>query len=124
MNKIEVILKKEIFKKIDVVVKNELFEALSIKVEQVCCKLYNDYELTLHGSLNVNNDHGLKGRAMKMKANACDENGNIIHVFYEYGEHKFYLVNYDAFSITASDVRRCFDIEELHHIEIYPYVEK
>lgn len=58
------------------------------------------------------------------KTNLCDEEGRILFVNKSYSGISFEMVNYDAFSITCSDLTRFFDIDKLHHVEIYPNVRK
>lgn len=47
-----------------------------------------------------------------------------MYVNKSYSEISFKMVNYDAFSISCSDLTRFFDIDKLHHIEIYQNARK
>ena len=66
----------------------------------------------------------LEGYSLYLRANPCDEKGGILFVNKSYSGISFEMVSYDAFSITCSESTRFFDIDKLHHIEIYPNVRK
>lgn len=64
------------------------------------------------------------GYLLNMRVNLCDEEDRILFVDRSYSEINFELVNYDAFSISCSDLARFIDMDKLHHMEVYPHVRK
>ncbi len=103
--------------------KKELFDGIGVEVNQLYASLNEEDDIHINGSVS-NVGKGLKGNLLEIKANLCAENGEILYVLNTYSTMKFDLVRYDSFSMYCSSVSRFFDMDELHHVELYPRVKK
>ena len=110
-------------KKVEIIVKQELFDNIGVTVEQLHYNIGKNYDFMLCGSVSSNNEK-LDGYLLYLRANFCDEEGGILFIDKSYSQISFEMVNYDAFSLSCSNLTRFFEVEKLHHIEIYPNVRK
>lgn len=110
-------------KKVELIVKQDLFDKIGVTIGQLHYNIDKNNDFSLCGSVSSDSKK-LEGYSLYLRANLCDEEGGILYVNKSYSGISFEMVNYDAFSITCSDLTRFFDIDKLHHIEIYPNVRK
>lgn len=110
-------------KKVELIVKQDLFDKIGVTIGQLHYNIDKNNDFSLCGSVSSDNEK-LEGYSLYLRTNLCDEEGSILFVNKSYSGISFEMVNYDAFSITCSDLTRFFDIDKLHHIEIYPNVRR
>ena len=111
-------------KKIELILKKELFDKIGVEIGQLHYEIDKDNnDFRLCGSVSSDNEK-LRGYSLYLGTNLCTEKGEILYVNKSYSGISFEIINYDAFSIYCSDLSRFFDVEQLHHIEIYPNVRK
>ena len=105
--------------KFEVVIKKELFEVLGLSVGR--CFAYTDEN---DSYVRINGEIYCKGTwedsfNLKVKANLCNENDEIVRVDYDFDEKTFLKVGYESFSIN------CYkESDNLKYVEVYPKVEK
>ena len=110
-------------KSVELVVRNDLFEGIGVTIGQLHHHINKDHDFMLCGSVSTDKNE-IDGFMLDLRVNLCNEKGEILFVNRSYSEVSFDKVKYDAFSISCSDISRFLDINELHHIEIYPHVRK
>ena len=110
-------------KKLELIVKQDLFDKIGVTIGQLHYNLDKNNDFLLCGSVSSEGQE-LEGYSLYLRANFCDEEGSILFVNKSYSGISFEMVNYDAFLIACSDLTRLFDIGKLHHIEIYPNVQR
>lgn len=106
-------------KKIETVVKKELFDALGLSIGK--CLAYTDEKdsyVRVHGDITCTGEW-TKGHNLIVKANLCDEDGQIIRIDEDLEKKKFLEVGYESFSIS------CYKgyPDSIKYVEIYPRVE-
>lgn len=110
-------------RKIELIVKQELFDKIGVEIGQLHYELDKDNNFMLCGS--VRSDNGkLAGCLLYLRANLCNEKGEILYIDKSYSGISLEMVNYDTFSMYCFNLSRFFDIEQLHHVEVYPNVRK
>lgn len=110
-------------KNFEVVVKKDLFDGIGVKVEQLNCHINEENDFRLYGSITAE-DARMDGYLLHVKANLCDEEGRVWYVLNDFSGISFEMVKYDTFSLYCADLKRFFDLDKLHHVEVYPKVGK
>ena len=108
---------------VELVVRNDLFEGIGVTIGQLHYHINKENDFMLCGSVSTDKNE-LDGFVLDLRVNLCNEKGGILFVNRSYSEISFDKVKYDAFSVSCSDISRFFDINELHHIEVYPHVTR
>ena len=108
---------------IELKVKEGLFNNIGVEIAQLYCNLDKDGDFRVCGSVSSNNEK-LEGYLLYLKINLCNEKGEILYTEKTYRGISFEMVNYDAFSMCCSNISRFLNIDQLHHIEIYPNLRK
>lgn len=110
-------------KELAVVVKQELFNKLGLKIGQLNGCFNEKDEFRLCGSVSADKELP-EEYTVSIKVNFCDEGGGILYVLEDYFGVNLDVVNYDSFIKKASFLNVFFDLDKLHHVELYPTVFK
>ena len=108
-------------KAVELITKDELFKKVNIKHGQLCCYLNEENDIHINGSLTLEGKWSEDCVAM-IKANLCDKEGNILYIVREFSCVNFKILEYVTFSIYCANITRFFDVQKLHHVELYPYI--
>lgn len=111
-------------KKVELVLKKDLFDSIGIELSQLHCSINSDSDIMINGSCLLKNEKPLQDYILDIKANLCDEKGNILYIMNSRSNLKFTLTNYEVFSLFMVNGARFFDLNKLHHIELHPNVKK
>lgn len=109
-------------KMVEFITRDELFKKANIKVNQLCCHLNDENDIHINGSLTLEGKWA-EDCVVTIKANLCDKDGNIFYIVRDFSGINFKMTEYVTFSIYCANVARFFDVEKLHHVEIYPYID-
>ena len=110
--------------KVEIVLKKDLFENIGVEVSQLYCNINENSDVSINGSCLLKDSKKLEKHALDIKANLCDEQGNILYVMDSRSNLKFTLTNYEVFTLFMVNASRLFDINELHHIQLHPSIKK
>lgn len=110
-------------KNVDLVILSPLFKVLEVSVDQLKCYIDNSEEFRISGSVSSKKKMP-EGYVMIVKANLCDKDGGILYALRDYFGFSFEMLEYDVFSMNCADLSRFFDLEDLHHVELYPRLKK
>lgn len=106
--------------KIETVIKEDLFEALGLSIGK--CSAFtedSDSYVRINGDILCTGEWD-KEFCLKVKANLCNENDEIIHVDYDFDKKTFLKIGYESFSIC------CYKESNngIKYVELYPKIEK
>lgn len=106
--------------KIEVVIKDDLFSTIGLKVTK-CLAITEESD----SCVRINGDIICNGiwdeqYYLKVKANLCNDDGDIVHIDYDFDKKTFIKINYETFSIN------CYkgNSENIRYVEIYPKLIK
>lgn len=103
--------------KVKVLIKDGLFDSAGLKADQVCAYTFeNDDYIRIFGSVTCDTNWDEKYN-LRIKANVCDEENQIVGTGYDYDQKRFINTNYDSFSICVNTMGAEAVID---HAEIYP----
>lgn len=102
--------------KIKVIIKYDLFKAIGLTVEK--CSAYtedSDSYVRINGEI-VCNEKWDEDYCLKVKANLCNEDDDVVHIDYDYDVKRFIKLGYETFSIS------CYkdNVKSIKCVEIYP----
>jgi hypothetical protein len=105
-----------IMEKIKVIIKYDLFKAIGLTVEK--CSAYtedSDSYVRINGEI-VCNEKWDEDYCLKVKANLCNEDDDVVHIDYDYDVKRFIKLGYETFSIS------CYkgNVKSIKCVEIYP----
>lgn len=106
--------------KVDVVIKDNLFDRVGVKVEK--CSAYteeSDSCVRICGELLYEGEWD-ETYCLKVKANLCNEEGDIVHIDYDFNRKTFLKIGYETFSINCYKGNNT----DIKYVEIYPKLEK
>lgn len=106
--------------KIDVIVSDDLFEKVGLKVKK--CSAYTedpDSCVRICGEVVCEGEWDEDYR-LKVKANLCNEDGDIIHVDYDFDKKTFLKIGYESFSINCYKGNNT----NIKCVEVYPKLER
>lgn len=106
---------------VEIIIKKELFDSIGVIVSEPNCCIHKENDIWIEGNVSIN-ENKLGGRTFSVSANLCDEDNGILFDFREYPLISFKEKSTDFFILHCVDITRFFDIDLLHHIEIYPRV--
>ena len=92
-----------------------------LEIGQANCYLYENNDIRIFGSLNVNRSDCRGHRTAAVCANLCNEEGKIVFVFNVYHSTKYNLTTnaYYSFEHHCVDITRFFGLDELAYVELY-----
>ena len=111
----------EKMEKINVVIKEELFEKIGLAVEK--CSAYTDDAdnyVRINGAI-ITKEAWNENYCLKVKANLYDKDDEIIHIDYDFDVKTFIEIGYETFSISCY---KGTDIKDIKCVEIYPKLIK
>lgn len=106
--------------KIDVVIKDDLFDTIGLKVKK--CSAYteeSDNCIRVHGDVLCKGEWD-KNYCLKVKANLCNEDGEILDIDYDFDRKTFLKIGYESFSINCYKGNNT----DIKYVEVYPKLEK
>lgn len=106
--------------KVDVVIKDDLFDRVGVKVEK--CSAYteeSDSCVRICGDVVCARDWDEDYRLV-IKANLCNEKGEIVHIDYDFDRKTFLKIGYESFSINCYKGNN----PDIKYVEVYPKLEK
>lgn len=107
--------------RVDVVIKDSLFKKVDLEVDR-CAAYRDDVEdrIYIYGSIICTGKWDDE-YYLRVKANLCDENGDIVEIHYDFDDKQFYKIGYDTFEISSYklDGKR-----EIKYVELYPKIKQ
>lgn len=89
------------------------------QIAQLYAVLNKDYDIHVHGSIQMTGmEYGSK-RRVKVYANLCNKQGAILYVLQCWKNYPIRSGNYFSFSLYCSTVNRFFNPADLDYVEIY-----
>lgn len=92
----------------------ELFE-----LDQLYGVLNEEYDIHVNGSIKMNEQDYGNIKKVKVYANLCNKDGEILYVLNNYYNYSVYPGNYKSFSMYCSTIGRFFEADELDYVELY-----
>lgn len=111
----------EKMEKINVVIKDELFKKIGLVVEK--CSAYTDGAdnyVRINGTIITKKEWD-ENYCLKVKANLYDKDDEIVHIDYDFDVKTFIEIGYETFSINCY---KGTDIKDIKYVEIYPKLIK
>lgn len=106
--------------KIKVIERNNLFKNCGMQLGQLHFQISGRDELRIHGSVTLEDGKIPSDMFLRVKANICDKNGNILHILEDHSKILFECTSYNTFSLYCYDISRYINLKEVEYIELYP----
>lgn len=109
-------------KEIKVCVREDVCQAVKVKIDNVLCRVYENLDMRLCGSLQANKGYKLQGKYLQVRVDFFNQEHQMLYTMHDYEERKKTWIGMGSFELSCVKFDRFVgDVEDICQAEIYPY---
>ena len=107
-------------RELEIRIKNHICDKVGVVIDRVSCFIGKDKDIHVHGSISwETTGENLIG----VKASLCNSKGQVLYELRNHSNIALDICGYNTFSMYCYNVSRFLDINQLTHVEVFPFIK-